>query len=126
MAREVEVSTWVSVDLPLCFRKFTEEVDQWWRRGPRFRSRSDSTVRLDAQGLSEEHEGTQKLLASVRSWEPPRLIELDMEGEPVRIRFAPERGGTRVTVTHGRSGARTAFQDPIGVWWAELLAALSR
>lgn len=37
----VRVSTIIAVDPQEAFRIFTEEVDLWWKRSPRFRVSSD-------------------------------------------------------------------------------------
>ena len=37
-ADRVEVTTMVAVEPALAFAVFTEELDLWWRAGPRFRT----------------------------------------------------------------------------------------
>ena len=46
---QARVTVLVEVEPALAFRVFTEEIDQWWRRGSRFRvsGRSHGILRLE-------------------------------------------------------------------------------
>lgn len=109
------------------YARFVDEVDRWWRHGPRFRRlpRGRSRMRFTGAALLEEGDGTATVVARIVAAAPPERLELELEGAPVVLTFAPHPAGTLVTVVHGRPpDGRTAFQDPRGPWWGELLAAL--
>jgi uncharacterized protein YndB with AHSA1/START domain len=144
------VTTVVAVAPEAAFAVFTEQVDAWWRHGPRFRSGRGSLMRfepgvggrlLEIEGGSD---GTFEL-GRVRVWEPPKRIVLEFRArsfEPgeltlVEVRFEAVAAGTRVTVEHGgwdalradhpvRHGLGTgdAFLSSMGLWWADLLVAV--
>lgn len=129
---EVAVTCRVDVEPKAAFTVFTEAIDDWWVRRPVLAP--DSVVRFEGDRLVAANAAGTDLLATVRSWDPPREIVLDWAGpygqpdDVVHITFTPESGGTRVTVRHRRTGLRP--QDTtatvIGLWWGDLLSRFGR
>lgn len=145
----VAVTTVVSLDPAAAFRAFTDEVDAWWRRGPRFRfgEAREGTIRFEGGAggrLLEVFEGGEPYeIGRVTEWRPGELLALTWrarhdpgEHTEVAIRFTEVAGGTRITVEHrgfeaiaersasGRRRRGRAFLDETGLWWGDLLAAL--
>lgn len=132
---KVTVTTLVSAPPDEAFEAFTKEIDTWWRRGPRFRGDTDtSIVRFENDRLVEVSGDGSEDLGRVIAWEPGARLVLewlgahitDSDRTEVEIRFDPEGTGTRVTVEHrGWTGlsAGDARSSSIGLWWGELLAA---
>ncbi len=146
----VVVSTLVAVDPATAFEVFTEEIDAWWKQGPRYRVDADrkSTMRFEPKiggrllEVYDEARGEAREIGRVLVWDPPaRLVyesgqsRVPVERTEVEIRFEPADQGTRVTVEHrgwdrvpldspvrhGLSGP--AFIGMMGLWWADLLTA---
>jgi len=147
------VSVFVAVPPAVAFDVFTREIDLWWKQGPAYRiagrqpgqlafepgvgGRLFETVTVPAGPRTFE-------IGRVTAWEPPDLLEFEWRGvnfKPgektvVSVRFAPQRGGTMVSVLHrgwaelppdhpvrhGRVGAD--FSRMIGLWWGSLMTAL--
>lgn len=131
MSDVVTVRTRVRLPPPEAFRTFVADVDGWWRRGRRYRRWSDSRMRFAEHGLLEEHADAVRVVARVLQRVPPTVthegaLHLEMDGDPVVIRFQNDDGGTRVVVEHRRRSNLTPFQSPVGLYWASLLAGLSR
>jgi uncharacterized protein YndB with AHSA1/START domain len=132
---------------------FTADIDQWWRRGMKFRhSASASSLlciepKVDGRLFeSYEVEGGQHVIevGRVHVWEPPRLLKFTWrnanfaphEHTEVEIQFEPTASGTLVTVTHSglaalradhpaRHGLQGAdFCRMIGLWWGEQMSSL--
>jgi uncharacterized protein YndB with AHSA1/START domain len=150
----VTATTVVAVDPATAFEVFTDEVDLWWGQGPRFRFRHDDsgTLRFDggADGrLVEVFDEAAKdvyEVGRVRVWEPAKRLVFEFraqafepgESTEVEVRFERVAGGTRVTVEHrGWASLRddhpvrhaldgAAFNNMMGIWWGDLLAAASR
>jgi uncharacterized protein YndB with AHSA1/START domain len=150
-ADSVTVTTLVAVDPATAFEVFTEEVDAWWKRGPRFRFSPgrNGTMRFEpgvgGRLVEIYDEATNDVfeVGRVLVWEPAARLVFEWRGrtfEPgqkteVEIRFEQVTRGTRVTlehrgwaalppehpVRHGLAGE--AFTHLIGVWWADLLVA---
>jgi hypothetical protein len=146
------VTTFVKIDAGTAFRVFTEEIDLWWRRGPKFRfggaRRGVLQFEPGAGGrLFEQFDGPGKPVYEVGKvlvWEPGARLVVEwwiQNLEPaqrteVEVRFEPGEGGTRVTVEHrGWSmlpkdhPARHGLDGPkltamLGMWWGDLLTAL--
>ncbi len=145
----VIVTTLVHVDPTTAFEVFTEEVDTWWKRGPRFRhiDGSASTMRFEpkvggrllevpASGDGDTYERGRVLI-----WEPGGRLVYETAGRDmtrpteVEIRFEAVDAGTRVTVEQrgfdaipADAPARHGLPEPafvamMGGWWADLLAA---
>jgi uncharacterized protein YndB with AHSA1/START domain len=149
----VSVSIDVGVEPDLVFAVFTEEIDAWWGRGPRFRfvAPYQGTMVLEpAVGGRLLHvpaaAGPAFVVGLVEVWEPPRRLAFTWrlpnfapdQVTYVDVRFDPRAEGTRVTVTHrGWDGvpaghpARHGLEDREfilmkGQWWGALLGALRR
>jgi uncharacterized protein YndB with AHSA1/START domain len=146
----VTVTTVVAIDPAAAFRVFTDEVDAWWRREPRFRTGARPGVMRFEPGASgrliEEAEGGVVEIARVTAWEPPRRLVVAWRGTTrvagaeteVEVRFDPEGDATRVTIEHrgwdavpARHPTRgglvgPAFNSLISIWWADLLGAMRR
>jgi hypothetical protein len=147
------VSVFVAVEPNAAFEVFTQEIDLWWKRGPRYRIAGQRRGQLHfeaGQGgrLFESFEldaGPQAIeVGRVTVWEPPSRLEFEWRGvnfKPgektiVDVRFQASRDGTLVSVEHRgfsalpadhpvRHGlAGAAFTRMIGLWWGELMTAL--
>ena len=143
----------VDVSLGEAFRIFTEEIDQWWRRGRRFRNvggdRSVIVIEPKLGGRLYESFDTKrgsKVIETgrVTVWEPPHRMELEWrlinfsadEKTHVEVTFEPTSRGTIVTVTHsGWSEIRAdhparheldvaPFIGELGRNWGGLLSSL--
>ncbi|MBK7400946.1 MAG: SRPBCC domain-containing protein [Myxococcales bacterium] len=147
---DARASVKVAVSPADAFAVFTEEIDRWWRRGPRYRhGRGILAIEKGVGGRvfeSFERDGQTVVvpLGHITVWEPPaRFVYLwrnatfreDQETE-VEVVFAPSGDGTLVTVTHrgwdaipadhpARHGQDNAtFCRGLGLFWGELLSAL--
>jgi len=145
-------SVGVAVPPAQAFRIFTEEIELWWRRGPRFRcAPGDAGLialepRVGGRVFESYTVGSRERVVEIgriRVWEPPRRLLFDWraanfapaEHTEVEVLFEPTTDGTRVTVTHRgwaairpdhpvRHGKTGAdFSREIGLWWGALLAA---
>ena len=150
---QARASVLVRVSPPDAFRIFTEEIDQWWRRGRAYRlaGKRGSVMCLEAGvggRLLESYQlrGETRVVetGTVTVWEPPTRLVFEWrsvtfaEGErtEVEVEFAPSPSGTIVTVTHRgwaairddhpvRHGAATrAFLADLGRWWGALLSSM--
>lgn len=150
---QVRVSVLVELPLEETFRVFTEEIDLWWRRGPRYRASGSSrgVVHLEARlggrlYESIEAEADMRVVETGRitAWEPPARVVFDWrasnfapdETTEVEVTFEASRSGTLVTVVHrGWSAIRpdhparhglevVAFVRMLGLWWGDLATAL--
>ena len=113
-AHEVTVSIEVAAAPPLAFDVFTQQIDTWWRRGPKHRFAPPWTGTLQFEpgvnGRLTEHyeDGTSYVIGRVRLWQPGERIVLswrlpsfaDAESTEVDVRFEPIESGTRVSVVH--------------------------
>ena len=144
----VEVTTVVAVDPATAFEVFTEEIDLWWRRGPRFRwiAERKGTLRFEpgvGGRLVEECSRPAETfeVGRVRVWKPPECLVFSLRGRnqeqtEVEVRFESADAGTRVVVEHrgfdaippdhpARHGlVGGAFTSMMGVWWGDLVLAL--
>jgi uncharacterized protein YndB with AHSA1/START domain len=150
---QARVTVRVGVDLWSAFRVFTEDIDLWWRRGPRFRIAGErgGVVHLEPRlggRLFESFESargtTVKETGRITAWAPPSRMVLEWrnvnfapdEKTEVEVVFEPSGGATNVTVTHrGWTGIRAdhparhgqpvpAFIRMMGMWWGDLLTSL--
>jgi uncharacterized protein YndB with AHSA1/START domain len=149
---QARVSVMVALEPDLAFRVFTEEINQWWRHGRRYRIGKDrSMLRLEPGigGRIYEAFETPKQTQLIESgrvtvWEPPERLVFDWravnfapdEVTEVEVRFEPKPKGTLVTVTHrGWAGIRPdhparhgqevpAFIRTMGMWWLDLMSSL--
>jgi len=151
-ADAVRVTSRVEVDADTAFRVFTEEVDAWWRAGPRFRWHPErgGTLRfVGGQGgrfVEVYPDGESFEVGRIRVWDPPRRLVFGFrarsfapdENTEVEVRFEASGDATDVTVLHrgfaalradhpARHGLGTgAFENMMGVFWADLLTAARR
>lgn len=147
------VSVGVAIPPARAFQIFTADIDQWWRRGMKFRHSASRSSLLCIEPnvggrLFEafEAEGTQHIIevGRVRIWEPPNRLAFTWrnanfaphEQTDVEIQFEPTSSGTLITVTHSglaalradhpaRHGMQGAeFSRMIGLWWGEQMSSL--
>jgi len=147
---KVRVETFVRVPIEDCFRYFTEEIDQWWRRGPAYRlaKGKTGTMKLAPKlgGKMTEHldDGTSREIGTITTWEPPAHFVMEWrgynfrEGEKttVEVWFESSGEGTRVKLEHRgwaslpadhpvRHGKPVeAFIRDVGMWWGGNLTSL--
>jgi uncharacterized protein YndB with AHSA1/START domain len=146
-------SVLVKVPRPMAFKVFTEEIDLWWRRGPRFRAsgKHAGIIHLEPHVggrvfESFDTQGGPKVIETGRItvWDPPARVVLTWraanfkpdEHTQVEVLFAESASGTQVTVIHTgfaslrkdhpvRHGQADApFVAGIGMFWGALLTAL--
>ena len=144
-------SATVSIDVEpaMAFEIFTQEIDSWWRRGPRFRNipgdRGFIRMEPGVGGRVFESFGERVVeVGRAKVWEPPHRLVFEWrnstfapaENTEVEVRFEPSASGTRVTVVHrgwsalrpdhpARHGmARSEFSRMLGMWWGDQLTAL--
>jgi len=144
------VTTNVAVDQETAFHVFTEEIDLWWLRGPRYRNDArPSTMKLepgvDGRLLEIFHDPKYApfILGKVLVWEPYSRFVLEWrlsnfapeESTEVDVVFEPTEKGTRVVVEHsgyhdlradhparhGHDGF--ALSRMVGTWWAEMVSS---
>ena len=131
------------------FAIFTEQIDAWWRRGPRFRNAPGDRgfIRIEPGVGGRVFESFDDRVVEVGRatvWDPPRRLVFEWrasnfapaEKTEVEVRFEPSASGTRVTVVHRgwaalrpdhpvRHGMATPeFVRMIGMWWGDLLTAM--
>jgi uncharacterized protein YndB with AHSA1/START domain len=125
---QARVTVSVAVPPGEAFRIFTEEIDQWWRRGPRFRNTRDGRGERGMlciepkvggrvfESIDTEIDGSAGMGAATRVieigqvsvWEPARRLVFSWrasnfapaESTEVEALFEPAPSGTRLTVTH--------------------------
>jgi uncharacterized protein YndB with AHSA1/START domain len=146
-ANSARVTTSVEVPPEEAFRIFTDEIDAWWRRGPRFRGGGTASVLAFQTVGGERHLveiGDERfLIGRVLAWEPGARLVFEWRGRSfhpeekteVEIRFEPTESGTRVILEHrGWEGLRgdhpvrhgltgPAFTAMIGLHWGDLVTA---
>ncbi len=148
----VSVTTVVAVPPEEAFRVFTQEIDAWWRGGPRFRWYPERKGRLRFEPrvggrlleVYDEAEGDAFEVGIVSIWEPAARLVFGFrarsfeEGQltEVEVRFERVEGGSRVTVEHRGWDALPAdhparhgmdapgFRNTMIVWWGDLLQAV--
>lgn len=147
------VSVLVAVEPDAAFRVFTEEIDQWWRGGLKYRigGKNRSVIHLEpgvGGRLLESFEtssGTRVIeTGHVAVWEPPTRLVFEWravnfapsEKTEVEVLFEPSPSGTLVTVKHrGWSRIRpdhparhglsvAAFIRMLGLWWGDLMTSM--
>ncbi len=139
------VSVLVRVPQNEAFRVFSEEIDQWWRRGRRFRVGGIVHLEPHVGGRLFESVGERVVQTGrVTVWEPPSRLAFEWravnfaphEWTLVEVSFEPRPSGTMVTVTHqgwskirpdhpARHGQEVPeFIRMMGLWWGDLLTSL--
>jgi uncharacterized protein YndB with AHSA1/START domain len=149
---QARASVHVKVEQADAFRIFTEEIDQWWRRGLKYRvARGRGILHLEpfvGGRLFESFDTSTgaKVVETgrVTAWEPPARVVFEWravnfrpaEKTEVEVVFEGRGEGTLVTVTHrgwskiradhpARHGREVApFIGMMGMWWGELLTSL--
>lgn len=119
----VTVHVDVSVAPAVAFRIFTEEIDQWWVRGPanfydgahahgmRFEPGVGGRL-LQVNAGAEDRE-----LGRITAWEPSERLAYETgDGAAVEVRFEPADSGTRVVVEQ-RGPGMSAWGNVLG-WFA--------
>jgi uncharacterized protein YndB with AHSA1/START domain len=150
---QARVSVLVGAEPAVAFRVFTEEIDEWWRRGRPYRiaGKRRGIIHIEPRAggrLFESFEGPAGTrvveTGRVVEWSPPRRLVLEWraanfapsESTEVEVTFEPSRSGTRVTVTHrgwasirpdhpARHGLGVReFIAMTGRWWADVVTSL--
>ena len=114
----------VDVDPATAFRMFTEEIDDWYERGPYSFNDPERAVAIRLEGgrlLELYAEGEPYEMGRVTVWEPGerlvflyRNVHLPLEGTEVEVRFEPKAPGTRVTLEH--RGLERLPADEYATW----------
>lgn len=146
------VSVLVRVPPDVAFRAFSEDIDQWWRRGLKYRVAGKRRGIIAIEGgvggrLYESFEtssGPQVYATGrITAWEPPARMAFEWrapnfapdEKTLVEVTFEVSASGTLVTVTHsGWSALRPdhparhgeevpALLRTMGLWWGELMTS---
>lgn len=150
---EARVTVSLGVPPAQAFVVFTEQIDQWWRRGRRFRNAGGRSglIRIEP-GVGgrlfesfDTEDGEQVVeIGTTLVWQPPRRLVLRWrnsnfaagEHTEVEVLFRASAAGTQVTLVHrGWSAIRadhpvrhgldaTAFVRMIGMWWGDQMTAL--
>ena len=147
------VSVHVAVCIEDAFEVFTNEIDSWWRHGPKYRIAGKRVGRLTFEPMLNGRlletvalgRGSRTFeVGKVVEWSPPMRLALEWRGVNfaphevtfVIVTFTPTETGTLVRLEHlGWSAIRddhparhgltgSEFTAFIGMWWADLLTAL--
>lgn len=149
---EASVSVLVKVPPLDAFRYFTEDIDQWWRRGLQYRiGKGRSVLHLEPreggrlfESFETSHGEKVVQTGTVTHWAPGSKLVLEWravnfapnEKTEVEVRFEKSPSGTLVTVKHrGFSRLRAdhpvrhgeppaAFIAAMGLWWGGLMTSL--
>ncbi len=120
---QAKVTITVAVDPAEAFTIFTEDINLWWRRGPRFRNTAgDNGIICIESGVggrvfesykaevtnSTQHDERVIEIGRIKIWDPPHRLLFDWrssnfapnEHTEVEVLFQPSASGTRVTVIH--------------------------
>jgi uncharacterized protein YndB with AHSA1/START domain len=143
----VVVTTVVAADAGTTFALFTEDVNLWWKQGPRFRG-VGGTLRFEpGEGgrlVQRDTDGSEFEFGRISVWKPgDRLVFgwrnrnfADGELTEVEVQFEAVGSSTRVTVVHrgwdalrpdhpSRHGLEgSAFGAMMGVWWGDQALSL--
>ena len=116
MSGKIAVSIRLTVPPARAFELFTARVDDWWRKGPKYRMRADKGGRMrfePGQGgrlveVYDEAAGDLLEIGRILVWRPGERLVFEWrqpEFTPdqvteVDIAFAAIQGGTRLTLEH--------------------------
>jgi len=143
----------VAVPPERAFRLFTEEINLWWRRGPRFRNvNGDQGIicvepRVGGrvfESAGERANETVFEVGKVKLWQPSERLIFEWrasnfapdECTEVEVTFEPSVSGTFVTVEHrGWSAIRAdhpvrhgqdvaTFIRMMGMWWGDQMTSM--
>jgi len=145
----VVVTTAVAPDASTTFALFAEDVNTWWKLGPRFRG-PGGTLRFEpGEGgrlVQRDTDGSEFEFGRISVWKPgDRLVFgwrnrnfANGELTEVEVRFEAVGASTRVTVIHrgwdalrpdhpSRHGLEdSAFSAMMGAWWGDQALSLRR
>lgn len=151
---EARVSVAVKASAEEAFRVFTEEIDQWWRNGLRYRigPLGRSVLHIEPKVGGRFFESIRTKAGETRVIETGRVLDFDpprrllfewratnfapSEKTEVEVLFRPQGKTTLVTVCHrGWSSIRPdhpvrhgedvpAFIRVMGLWWGDLMSSL--
>jgi uncharacterized protein YndB with AHSA1/START domain len=146
------VSMTVAVEPETAFAVFTQEIDQWWRRGPRFRNfaagrgliamEAKPNGRVFESYNSEQGERVIEI-GRILVWDAPSRLLFEWRGSnfspnehtQVEVLFTAIGTGTTVTVIHrGWAAIRpdhpvkhglgsTEFIRMMGLWWGDQMSS---
>jgi uncharacterized protein YndB with AHSA1/START domain len=146
---QVRVTVSVAVLPHEAFEVFTQEIDLWWRRGPKYRhltgERALIAIEPKLHGRVFESiadDGPVHEIGRVLDWQPPHRLVFEWrnanfapaERTEVEVLFEPDASGTRVTVTHrGWAAIRPdhparhrqpvpVFIGELGAWWGSQMS----
>jgi uncharacterized protein YndB with AHSA1/START domain len=151
---QASVTIALSVSPSVAFEAFTQDINLWWRRGPRFRNArgEQGIVYIEPRVGGRVFESFDSPAGEVvvemgrtQVWDPPHRLLFAWrvsnfapgEATEVEVLFQPSASGCRVTVVHRgwsrlrsdhpvRHGlANTEFIRLMGGWWTDLLRALA-
>ena len=126
MTAKIMVSVRLAVDPAVAFALFTDRVDDWWRKGPKYRMDGEKTGRLlfepgEGGRLVEIYENAGDLfeIGRILVWRPGERLVFEWrqpnfapdQVTEVDIAFIPVAGGTRLTLEH-RGWAKLPADHP--------------
>jgi uncharacterized protein YndB with AHSA1/START domain len=147
-ADEARVTVTVAVDAATAFRIFTEDIDQWWRRGVRFRASGArrGVIRIEPgaggrlfESIDTDAGQSVVEIGKTLVWEPPTLLVFTWraqnfapnESTEVEVQFRQRGSKTEVRLCH-RGFASLRADHPvrhrqdgpntirmIGMWWKD-------
>ncbi|MEZ5497923.1 MAG: SRPBCC domain-containing protein [Steroidobacteraceae bacterium] len=149
------VSMRINVPADVAFKFFTQNIEQWWRRGPRYRNSSgdQGMICLESgvggrlfESVTVAGQNSIIEIGRISVWDPPRRLVFNWrnvnfsatEHTEVEVLFEASGTATNVIVTHSgwsairadhpvRHGAKVEqFLRAQGDWWAEQLRSLDR
>jgi len=152
VSAKVMVAVTVAADPATAFDLFTQQVDAWWRHGPkyRFRGKRSGIMRFEPGvggrlvEVYDEAAGDLYEVGRILAWEPASRLSFEWRGPNYRpgqvtiveVRFTRSGDGTRVMVEHRgwetlpadhparhRLDEVPFLQTMVG-WWQEQLASL--
>ena len=135
--RSISVTIEVDIDPGSAFRIFVEEIDSWWKRGPRnFYDHKRAVAMRFEPGVGgryleiyDEAKGEVLEIGCIAVWEPGRrlLWRMSLDDTEVDVRFEPIPNGTRVSLEQRlvTGGTRADFYtgwDHILDWYASWIS----
>ncbi len=143
----VVVTTVVAADVDETFTLFTEDVNVWWKQGPRFRG-AGGTLRFEPREggrlIQQDSDGSEFEFGRISVWKPGERLVFGWRNRnfapseltEVEVQFEAVGASTRVTVVHrgwdalrpdhpSRHGLEdSAFGAMMGVWWGDQALSL--